>query len=191
MKAFIILFLVGTLFMPVLASAGPSTLSFEPSQGDYEIGETITVEVLLDTQGQDVNAVASYIRYPSTILQVVSLDTARSPMEFIIERNYGAGNVDIAGGTPTPGFRGTYTLATIEFQAIAPGSATVSFDSESAVLLDKGNTTLFHGGSSAVFSIGGGVAPPPVSPAAYASPVETFTANSFFASVIAFLLGLF
>jgi len=129
-----------------IAYAVSPALYLSPASGDVSVGETFPVNVMVDTQGKNANAVAAYLEYPANLLAVRSLATATSgsPMQFIVERNYGGGRVEISGGTPTPGFNGVYNVGTIEFQAIAPGDATLSFTSDSAVLLDSDNTNILQ-----------------------------------------------
>ena len=188
MKILIALFLL-MAFAPGSAGAADPALLFSPTSGDLSVGETFFVDVMVHTQGQNVNAVASYVDYPSTLLSVVSLDTSNVPMEFMVEQNYGAGKVQVSGGTPTPGFNGVYRVATIEFQAIAPGDATLSFTSDSAVLLDSDNTNILQSVSwrtqATVHIANANIGTAPSVQAEtpqYRSPLET---------MLAFLKGLF
>lgn len=175
--------------IPGTAGASFPTLFLSPAGGSFYAGDTLAVDVMVDTQGRALNAVASYIRYPADLLEVISVDTAGSPMEFIVEKNYGSGLIEISGGSPTPGFLGVYPIATIEFRALAPGEAMLSFSPDSAVMTNFGNQNIFEGNSGVLYEILG-AAPqvpeenaPPISRYVYASPIETFTANSLLASL--------
>ena len=176
-------------FAPGSAGAAEPALLFSPTSGDLSVGETFFVDVMVHTQGQNVNVVAAYMDYPSDLLSVVSLDTSNAPMEFMVEQNYGAGKVQISGGTPTPGFNGVYRVATIEFQAIAPGDATISFSADSAVLLDSDNTNILQSASwrtqATVHITNANIGTAP------SVQVETPQYQSALATLLAFFKGLF
>ncbi|HZX49572.1 MAG TPA: cohesin domain-containing protein [Candidatus Paceibacterota bacterium] len=185
MKIILPLLAIVSLFLPFLAQANAFALVFSPVEDTYSAGDTFVVEILVDTQNQDVNAVAAYVDYPSDLLSVVSMDMKDAPFMFIVEQNYGAGKIAISGGTPTPGFNGVYRVATIEFQAIEPGDATLSFTGDSAVLLDSDNTNILQGQPQATVRIANaniGTAPSvQAETPQYRSPLET---------LLAFLKGL-
>lgn len=151
---FISLLLFVSAFTPaVVGAANPSVLFLSPVGGTFYKGDIFSVDVFVDTQGQNVNAVASYISYPEGILQPVSIDTVGSTMEFVVERNYGGGRIEISGGTPTPGFNGVYKIASVKFQPLTAGKANLSFFEDSAVLLDRGNQNIFRGGENVTYEI--------------------------------------
>jgi len=187
------LFVLGALFSPYGAVAEEPVLALFPPESTYEVGDRFTVEVLLNTQGQDVNAVASYIEYPDNLLVPVSINMANSPMHIVVERNYGMGKIEISGGTPTPGFNGLYQIATIEFEAQAPGYASLSFLPDSAVLTDKGNQNILGVHQDAVMEIinipnAPQIQPEPVfSTFHYEEPTKTFLRYSLLASLFSFL----
>ena len=190
MRAFFCYFLLLSVFLPFGVSADSSALFFDPANGRHASGDYFFVDVMADTQGENVNAIGAYVSYPSDLLEVVSVDTTGSPMEFIVERNYGLGSIEISGGSPTPGFSGVYHIATVEFHALEAGKAELSFLPASAVITDAGNQNIFDSSPGAIYEIGEATSSTSqeyVSSAesiAYVSPMEIFSDHSLLASLL-------
>ncbi|GEM_PF-4077926 len=190
MKLFFLCFAVCLSFVPGLAGAVSSTLFLSPSGGSFHTGDIFTVDVMVDTQGNAVNAVAAYLSYSSDLLEVVSVETAGSPMEIIVERNYGLGRVEVLGGSPTPGFAGAHRVATMEFRAISAGIASLEFLPDSAVMTDLENENIFVPGAPTLYEINDVALDvpeesiPSASTYVYMDPIETFSTHSLLASLI-------
>lgn len=190
MKLLLLFLLVCLGFIPGVVGASFPVLFLSSASDSFFVGDTFFVDVVIDTQGNAVNAVASYLSYPDELLEPVSVEMAGSPMEIIVERNYGLGRVEISGGTPTPGFVGVHLVATIEFRAISAGTASLEFLPDSAVMTDVGNENIFEGNSGAAYEIMSGTPQasqenePSVSRYVYTSPIETFAAHSLLASLL-------
>lgn len=54
-KKIFLSFIIGAMFLPYLASA--ATLYFDTKQKDFFVGDNIIVNVLLDSEGKDINAI--------------------------------------------------------------------------------------------------------------------------------------
>jgi hypothetical protein len=193
MKQISIISLIVGVFFPFLAEAQVSSLSLSQSKTDYVVGEVFTLEVIVDTDAQDVNAVGAYLHYPVEFLEVLSVNTSSSLMEFIAEETYGEGEIKISGGTRTPGFNGIHEVAIIEFRAVGAGLANVSFAADSAVVTDRGNVNLFQGGLDAAVQIAQQVPKKPELTSSYARASFPYTVATHFlvASVFSFFDGLF
>jgi hypothetical protein len=61
-------------FITRIFAAGPASLYFTPSSGSYTAGTNLAVQVYTNTGGQGVNAVQADFTYPTTKLQVSSVD---------------------------------------------------------------------------------------------------------------------
>jgi len=146
-----------------------ATLFFSPSSQSIQAGSTFTVTVMVNTGGQQVNAVAAYFSYPVDKLQALQVTTTGSVLQFVAESTAGGGQVRIAGGSPTPGFLGTQRIGQVQFRAMSTlGSAQLSWSSDSAVLTDQGNQNILNiaASPSATFQItasqgDGSLLPPP------------------------------
>lgn len=120
-----------------------ATLSFEPESQEFVVGDTFSVDIILDTAGNDVDGVDIYsLYYDPTLLEVVDNLPRQSGTQIkagsLISQNGGSsGNsVNKTEGTilfsqPASGgqyFNGKGVLATIQFKALKPGDANLKFD---------------------------------------------------------------
>ncbi len=134
-------------FIPVLAAvfvipslASAATLSVSPSSHTVKAGDTFSVSVRLDTQGDSIDGVdLRYLNYNSSLLQVLDADVAKSgvqvtpgtlmPMTLLNNVDQASGKISFsqvsAGGTK---YKGSGTLATISFKALASGSTQLTFN---------------------------------------------------------------
>jgi len=121
---------------PLLAQA--ATFSVSPNTSDIKVGDTISLSVKLNTEGQAVNAVQTSVNFPVDKLKLISavpgtifnLLTPNSPQ---IE----SGRISFSAGAVSPGFTGASgNILTLKFSAIKTGSAVISLDSGKALLND-------------------------------------------------------
>lgn len=122
MKLFKIIFIF-TIFnlFPFFANAGEIT--FRAKGDEFLIGESFTVEVYIDTQDANINAVEGDIYFPSKIIKILDVDTGGSAINFwIVEpKDTKDRMIHFAGMTPG-GFTGdSFKLFSIRFQGKAPG----------------------------------------------------------------------
>ncbi|MBX4191592.1 MAG: cohesin domain-containing protein [Candidatus Doudnabacteria bacterium] len=146
------------LFLPKFSQA--ATINISPSGGNFGVGSSFTVNIVVNTQGEPTNTAEARVSYSTAVLDVVSvkqgatyyLASPGSPSK-------GTGTVYFGGGLPTPGYTGSGgVIGSITFRAKAEGSATVTVDSGKVLLNDGLGTDALNGTSSAKFTI----TPPPV-----------------------------
>lgn len=153
-----------------------ATLYFVPSANTVSAGQTFRVTVMVNTQGQQVNAVAAYFTYPSDKVDALVSDTVGSAMTLIAEPQPGNpvgvnGKVLISGGTPTPGFSGIQKIASVNFRVkpAATGSIAFVFTSDAAVLRNSDNQNILSlptSGTARFQIVAGSPLPPPTPPIA-------------------------
>lgn len=89
----------------LIGDTNNATLSLSPNTGVYKVGNTYAIDILVNTHGQNVVAVAAYLTYNPGLFQVVSIDNTGSVFtteaENIIDNVNG--KVKITSGIPTPG----------------------------------------------------------------------------------------
>ncbi len=115
-----------------------STLSFSPITTSVTNGQTFTVQVRIDTNGQTVNGIESDITYPASIFDVLAIDDTNSDFNVPAQEVIGSGVLSIAYGSITPK-SGDILVTTITFRAKATGIADVNFVNPS-VVSDVSNT---------------------------------------------------
>lgn len=138
---FLILFFSIT---PTVKAAGAS-LYVSPNSGTFYTGNTFDVSVVLNTGGNDINAVSVDLKFDSRKIQVVSPTTGKSFISiWAAPPSYSnmEGSISFQGGIPSPGINTSSGSAlTITFRAIEPGETTLYFLDTSKVLLDDGKAT--------------------------------------------------
>jgi len=127
MKKLTYIFALSAL-IPAFASA--ATLSLSPSFKSVDPGETFTVDILLDTEGEAIDgADITYLKYDQAILQVEKV-TPGSLMAMTLSNTASNGQIQFSQVINGGGVRynGKGTLATITFKALSGGKAEVKFD---------------------------------------------------------------
>jgi len=139
---FLLVFLILTL-VPWIANAGGASLFLLPSSESFNIGDTFSVEVKVDTAGSPINAAQAFIYFPVDKLEVLNISKDDSvfslwPQEPTFSNS--TGQVSFTGGLPHPGCQDIKNLITIEFMAKEEGQAHFTFDT-AQVLADDGKGT--------------------------------------------------
>ncbi len=137
------------LFFAFAASASAATLSLSPSSQSVNVGDTFTVNVMLDTQGQPVDGVdLQAINYNPYNLQLQDADSATSGTQIqagSLMPSTLANSVDTTNGkivfSQITNAGSTYTgsgvLATLTFKALVAGSVPVTINFTSGATTDS------------------------------------------------------
>ena len=160
----VLVVLLGFFYEQVLAQEAPivpaSILYFDPAYGSFERGEEFLLDIFVDTQGEYINAVAAYFSYPQDKLKPLGVEFNDSVMMLIAERSADQGEVKISGGKSTPGFAGIQKVASVRFQIVGAGKASLAFHESSAVLRNADSRNILTrdlaGKASYNFVINGG-----------------------------------
>jgi hypothetical protein len=122
---------------------GKSALVIDAPAEIDGVGKKITVNVIVDTEGNYVNAVQSYLEFDPRVLEVTNTKTEQSFCKFYPENNYSneKGIIRLACGSPYPGFKGRGTVQVIEFLAKAITTTELKLNSQSMVLANDGKGT--------------------------------------------------
>jgi len=159
-----------------LGSEEKAVLSVSPESGTYGVGEEFTVDVLVNTKGENVVAVGAYLNYDSAKFRLVNINTDNSvfntnnscvyngrPCEIINSDT--PGQIEIVKAKPSPGVNTNNGLvAQITFQAIEivePNEDNLTFtftapyaSGDSEVILDDAQgTDILSGVDNARFTV--------------------------------------
>jgi len=126
---FIFSFCIAELFF--VSPSFASTLYLSPGSANISQGETVSVNVGINTSGESVNGVSAYLSYPEALLEVAWISYG-SRFDLAAEGTYGGGSIRISRGSIS-GVVGNVNLATIGFRGKAQGQATVAFVGGSGV----------------------------------------------------------
>jgi hypothetical protein len=157
-SSFIIFFLILLSFFSA-AKAHAAVLSFSPAIAAHALNQSFTVDVVVSSPAEAVNAFSGDIAYPSDLLSVVSISKTGSIINFwTTESAATKGVVHYEGITLDPGFMGDRgRIIRITFKGIASGVANVKFASASVLLNDGLGTSAIYTTSSGSYTIGSAV----------------------------------
>lgn len=143
------------LLLPFAVSA--ASLRFSPAGGNYEISESFSMSVVVESADTAVNAIGATLSFPADKLQVASLSREGSIVGlWAQEPSYSnsAGTVGFDGGILNPGFRGAGgKILSVRFRPIAAGEAKVSFSRAEVLANDGFGTDVLKSLGTASFSI--------------------------------------
>ncbi len=164
----VFLFLYFALFpVPVY----PATLFVSPSSSSVVAGNIFTVNIVVNTEGQNINTSDAVIQFPTDLLQVVSVSKGSSIFSLWVEDpNFSntTGQISFNGGIANPGYLGNYgQLISITFKAKKSGTASLIFSDSSVRANDGLGTDVLSSKSGGLFTITNPVAP--------AAPAKTVT----------------
>jgi len=109
-------------------------LSISDPVEDIILGEEFTVDVMVDTNDEEVVGVTADITYPSETLEVVSVSSSASVFDTAIEEKFVNGTVELSQLKYGKSFTGRGRIASIRFKPIAVGDVTFTFKSDDAVM---------------------------------------------------------
>ncbi len=155
--------LIALLTLPPAARG--ATLSISPASGAFTVGSTFEAPIYLDTEGESINAVAVFLKFPPDKLQLVSPSAGRSiiglwptPPRFNNQR----GTAELQGLVPNGLNTSNGLVTTLTFRVKAVGQAVIKFLDESKVLLNDGQgTEVLDNLSNGIYQL---VLPPPAGP---------------------------
>jgi hypothetical protein len=169
---FSILFLFFGVFNTNVSEA--AILYFNPSSGNFSVGNIFTVDVLVNTEGVAINNAEAIVNFPSELLEVVSFSKSGSIFSLWVEEpsfSNSLGILNFNGGLPTPGFNGTNgKIISVVFRVKKTGSATVVFTSPAIRANDGYGTNVFRIGSQALYNLIAAVEKPILSPTPIPTP---------------------
>lgn len=119
------------------ATARAASMYLSPSSGNYTIGDTFSVSVMLSSLDEAVNAVSGRMSFSSDKLEAISVSGGDAISMWIQTPSYGSGSISFDGVILNPGFQGSGgSVITAIFKAKEEGSAHISFSSGSILAND-------------------------------------------------------
>ncbi|HPW48190.1 hypothetical protein KBB76_01095 [Candidatus Saccharibacteria bacterium] len=142
-KIFVLVALVAAISWGINSSttaqqAARARFSIEPHSGSFVVGNTINLSIYEECSQSGVNTLQANVIYDTSRLQFIS---ASSPLALVPPENT-AGRVPLAvyqiGGLSA----GKHHVATVAFRAVAAGTTTISFGSDSAIIMPVGENLI-------------------------------------------------
>lgn len=167
-STFLVFFIVAASCLPFFADA--ATLSVVPSAGQITVGQPFRVDVLLNTEGDSVNAVQGEISYPTNLFSLQTVNDGNSIVSLWINppEATSSSSVQFAGIIPG-GFDGSSgNLVSLIFNSVMTGTGTIFIDN-AMVLRNDGegspvSGTVMNAALTIASSSGGAISSPINSP---------------------------
>lgn len=124
------------------SSKNPGVLGFMVPER-IETSQPFSVKVQADTLGSSVNAVGVYINFDPRYLRITQMNSIESFCQFYPEKKFdnNLGTINLACGSPHPGFKGASTILEIEFMPLLAGTTTLRMSENSRMLVSDGKGT--------------------------------------------------
>lgn len=146
-------FVAGLFFFTNFTQA--AVLRLVPSATSTIVGTPVQFDLVLDTQGADINAVQAAITFPPDLFTVQLINDGNSIISFWVTppAQSSSGEVDLAGIIPG-GFNGAAApIASLILEPIASGTANVAIASDSVLANDGQGSDVPTTASDTIVSI--------------------------------------
>ena len=145
------------LFSVGVFTANAASLYFSPSSGSYNVGQTITVGVYVNSSDKAMNAASGIVSFPNDKLEVRSISKSGSIVNLWVQEpsfSNSVGTVNFEGVVLNPGFTGQAgKIIDISFRTKTEGTGPLSFSSGFVLANDGLGTDILTNSGSASFSI--------------------------------------
>jgi len=159
---------LGLSFGLALSLAAPAavqaaTMYFSPTSGSYAVGDTVVVEVMVDSPDQAMNAASGTITFPEDKLEFQSVTKDGTILDYwTVEPDFAAGRGSFEGLVFNPGYQGSGgDILQLRFRAKSPGAASLVFASFSVLANDGQGTNILKSVGRSTYIISGAAAQPP------------------------------
>ena len=135
------------IWLPFEISAQEASFYVLPESGNYEVGQSFRVDVLINSEGISLNASQATIHFPTDKLRVIDISKNNSIFSLWTQEPIWSnlqGTISFGGGLPNPGFRGSAgKVISIIFQGKSKGEARIYFKEEAILANDAWGTNIF------------------------------------------------
>ncbi len=149
----IIIFAV--FFRPAITEA--ASLGMFTDKANPVVGDTLTVDVKIDSEDVSINAAQATIKFPTDILKVDTLDKTDSTFNFwLTEPSFDntLGNVSFVGGSTISGYSGkSLQVLRIKFKVIGNGDASLVFSDTAISAADGSGANVLSISKGVSFSV--------------------------------------
>ena len=176
LRSFVLTASIGLGLFGGAFAADAASLSISPSTGVYTTGSPFTVRVVLNTQGQAINAAEGSLSFDPQQMTVQRINQSGSIFNlWTIEPEFSnsAGTISFGGGSPR-GYTGSAgTILSITFLPRSAGTAKLNFTTGSALAADGLGTNVLSSMGSGTFTIAAQSTTPEPEEIEYIAPANT------------------
>ncbi|HEU0051369.1 MAG TPA: hypothetical protein VFQ60_04940, partial [Patescibacteria group bacterium] len=150
----------GLIFLGVGFRGTPvhaASFYLSPSASSYTIRQNFSINVMVSSADQALNAFSGTVSFPSDKLSISSISKSGTIVSLWVQEpsfSNSAGTLHFEGMVLNPGYKGNAgKVLTINFSALREGSAAVQFSSGSILANDGEGTDITSGLGKAAFTI--------------------------------------
>ncbi|PIT92874.1 MAG: hypothetical protein COU08_00120 [Candidatus Harrisonbacteria bacterium CG10_big_fil_rev_8_21_14_0_10_42_17] len=161
-----ILVFLSLLFLISAKGVLAASIYILPEQENYERGAEFDIDLKIDSEGESINAAEARIKWPSSVLEFISINKGGSVFNFWVEEpelSIDSRSVYFIGGTAKGISGGSLQIFKIRFKAISGGIADISIADAAVTGADGKGTNVLSKTKGGSFGIGVGVIQPRVS----------------------------
>jgi len=155
-KLFLLIFVLD-LFVASSVNAAGATLFLSPASGEYTVGKTFNISVMVDSGGGvGINAAEGEIAFDTSLLSVASVSESGSIFKLWTTNptfSNSEGKITFGGGSPESYKGTTGKIFSVTFSAKKVGEAVVSFKAGTVLAADGKGTNIFGGFGNAKYTI--------------------------------------
>ncbi len=144
-KLFIVAIILFAALGLVPSKASAATLLLRPGSGNFLVGSTFDLSIILDTKNVTINTIEAELLFPQDKLQLANNSIGKSIIQFwptVPEFSNEKGRVYFAGAIPSPGINvSDGVVLTLTFRVVSLGEAEIKFGGKTSVLANDGQGT--------------------------------------------------
>lgn len=136
-RTFLLAFFGGLIFLACPYFVKAAELSLDIASPKAQIGEQFQVTLLLDTQGESINALEGTISFPENLLVLKKISDGNSVVNFWVEKpQANSGAISFSGITPGGVTIKEGLVFSLTFEALSAGQADLDISAARALLND-------------------------------------------------------
>jgi hypothetical protein len=137
------------------AKAGSATFYLSPSSGNFKVGQSVSISLMINSGGAAINAGEGSVTFSPDILKYQSVSTSGSIFTFWTSGPVGGDtSVSFGGGLASPGYNGSSGKAlTISFKAQKAGTASITVNGTRILANDGVGTNIIGGNSGGSYTV--------------------------------------
>lgn len=182
LKLYLVVIVLGLAFwllpsVPVHAA----TIFLAPASGQLSLGQTLDLELTVNSADQGFNAAQATVQFPAGVLQVKSIDSSPSASAFnfwltgpIFSNT--AGTVTLLGGTNTGIVGASIGILKITFVAKAVGTANITISDAAVTAADGSGTNILNTVAGAGLLVAPAIVTPNISTSTVGNPLPNASA---------------
>ncbi|MEM9336229.1 MAG: Ig-like domain-containing protein [Patescibacteria group bacterium] len=155
--------------------AWAATLSVTPGTGVYTAGNTFTANIVVNTQGQPINAAEGALSFSPSELAVVNISRGSIFNLWTVEPTFSnaAGTINFGGGSPS-GYTGSNgVVMSVTFRSLNAGTSRVRFTSGSVLAADGRGTNVLTSMNNGSYTFSAANVAPEPEVIEYIAPANT------------------